>query len=163
VCLAITHLKNHRSPPILDLNSLTFIYYKLVRGISPRTSRSLNQPHPLAHPSPSQTLGTASIAWSMPSARSLGPLKYNTGYCYISFYPEKRSCGKDVGFNLIDCTPDVLPVLSICGKCGEVEQGRGDLVEWSESKLEKRKSGVGGQWVGGPGCRNIRIELKTPL
>jgi hypothetical protein len=32
------------------------------------------------------------------------------------FHPEEQSCGKDIGFNLIGYAPDVLSVLSICGK-----------------------------------------------
>jgi hypothetical protein len=40
VCFATTHLGIPWISPSLDLESLIFNYHKLVRGISPRTSRS---------------------------------------------------------------------------------------------------------------------------
>jgi hypothetical protein len=33
-------------------------------------------------------------------------------YC---FYLEEWNCGKDIGFNLMGCAPNVLQVLRICG------------------------------------------------
>jgi hypothetical protein len=54
------------------------------------------------------------------------------------FYPEERSCGKDIGFNLMSCAPDVLPVLSICGM---LEQQNSIGKTWSNDRSQSRRSG----------------------
>jgi hypothetical protein len=56
------------------------------------------------------------IIWVLRDTWLAMPIKLWQGwvvtYC---FYPEERNCGKDVGFNLMGCAPDVLLVLRICG------------------------------------------------
>jgi hypothetical protein len=54
------------------------------------------------------------------------------------FYLEERSCGKDVGFNLVGCTPNVLSVLSICGKWEKRSSVGGT---WSNDQSRSQRSG----------------------
>jgi hypothetical protein len=58
--------------------------------------------------------------------------------CYVSFYPENRSFGKDVGFNLMGCAPNVLLVLSIYGAL-EYQNSVGRT--WSNDQSRSRRSG----------------------
>jgi hypothetical protein len=76
-------------------------------------------------------------------------------YC---FYPEERRFGKDVGFNLMSCAPDVLPVLSICGESEEQKCVGGT---WSKDQSLSQRYGSRILEDRGTEVQNVRMSEET--
>jgi hypothetical protein len=75
--------------------------------------------------------------------------------CYISFYPEEPRYGKDIGFNLIGCAPDVLPVLSIFRKSEQQNSvgGTWSIIRIEVGEVEVRSRRMKGQRFGMTECQ----------